>query len=152
MQLKNIFFNSYSFFKISLKKLSPASPIDWLCDTLEEVNKYIETDEGKVEYANAQAVVSTRFPPQDPETGRYPEEHPEFIDVIPEDFSDRADAIPQELLQGARNPPEVRRATTNNPFLLFLTSLFPWVDVPNAPYAPRGEGEYSDEDEDSDIE
>ena len=132
-----------------------SSPIDWLCDTIEEVNKYIETEEGKVDYANAQAIVSTRFPPQDPETGKYSEEHPEFVNVIPEDFSDRTDAIPQELVQGERNrPEEVRRATTDNPFLLFLTSLFPWVDVPNAPYAPRGEGEgeSDDEDEDSDVE
>jgi len=52
------------------------------------------------------------------------------------DYNDEVAAIPADLLeqQAVVPPPRVVPARTGNPLALFLQTLMPWNEVPNAPY------------------
>lgn len=67
------------------------------------------------------------------------------------DYNDEVAAIPADLLeqQAVVPPPRVVPARTGNPLALFLQTLMPWNEVPNAPYQghqdinlPEGEREH----------
>jgi len=61
-----------------------------------------------------------------------------FSKIQASEYNDEVAAIPADLLEQQPAPPPRRiiPAQTANPFALFLRTLIPWNEVPNAPYQP----------------
>ena len=97
----------------------------WLGDNIKIVLQRLQDNDPLVE-KSSKALRAT-----------YPMDGPDsFSRIQSADYNDEVAAIPADLLeqQAVQPPQRVIPARTGNPLALFLQTLLPWNEVPNAPY------------------